>query len=153
MWYFHSHSAKATLSDNSDGSFQRHVCTDYRKYVSTEPKTRSLKSLNSKMFRSHSSVFIFKTIWYFYSNSIKAILSDTCSDSFQRHVCTEFQKLCFYWPKKRSFQSLNGKCSGPTPTYIYLKKYHIFTQIRQKRPSQTPIVARFRDTYALTSRK
>ena len=33
------------------------------------------------------------------------------------------------------------------------KNSNIFTQIQQKRPYQTPVVASFRDTYAPTSRK
>ena len=36
--------------------------------------------------------------------------------------------------------------------YIF-KNTDIFTQIQQKRPYQTPVMARFRDTYAPTSRK
>ena len=40
-----------------------------------------------------------------------------------------------------------------TPPLLHLKNCGIFTQIRQKRPSQTLTVARFRDTYAPTCRK
>ena len=67
-----------------------------RKYVSNEPQTRSFQYLNSKIFRSHSPVFISKKLWYFHSNSAKTNLSDTCGGSFQRHVCAEFKKICFY---------------------------------------------------------
>ena len=45
------------------------------------------------------------------------------------------------------------KSLGPTTPFFHLKKYGIFTQILQKRPSKTSAVARFRETYAPTSRK
>ena len=43
--------------------------------------------------------------------------------------------------------------SNFTPPFLYLKKWETFTQIQQKQPSQRPVVARVRDTYAPTSRK
>ena len=67
-----------------------------RKYVSNEPQTRSFQKLNNKIFRSHFPAFVFKKLWCFHSNSAKANLSDTCGGSFQRQVCTDFQKICFY---------------------------------------------------------
>ena len=42
---------------------------------------------------------------------------------------------------------------GPTTLFSYLKNYGIFTQILQKRPYKTPAVARFKETYAPTSRQ
>ena len=97
LWCFHSNSAKANLSDTCVAAcFRDTYAPTSRKYVSTEPKTRSFQYLNSKIFRSHSPVLIFKKLWYFHSNSAKTNLSDTCGGSFERHVCTEFQKICFY---------------------------------------------------------
>ena len=40
-----------------------------------------------------------------------------------------------------------------TPQFFYLKIYGILTQILQKRPSQTPAVAQFRDIYLSISKK
>ena len=45
------------------------------------------------------------------------------------------------------------KVLGNNFLFLYLKSCGIFTQIQQKAPSQTSAVARFRDTYAPTSRK
>ena len=42
---------------------------------------------------------------------------------------------------------------GPTAPFLYFKNSDIFTQIQQKPSYQTPAVARFRNTYAATSRK
>ena len=67
------------------------------KHASAKPKTRSFQLLNNNFFRFNSLVFIFKELWYFYSNSAKATLSDTWGGSLQRQVCTDFQKICFYW--------------------------------------------------------
>ena len=67
------------------------------KYVSTESKIRSSQKLHKIFFIFHFSVFRFQKQWYFHSNSAKTTLSDTCVGSFQRHVCTDFQKICFYW--------------------------------------------------------
>ena len=50
------------------------------------------------------------------------------------------------------FSNQTGKSLGPTPPFLYLKT-DIFTQIWSKRPSQTPVVALLRHTYAPTSRK
>ena len=41
----------------------------------------------------------------------------------------------------------------PHPVFKLVKNSDIFTQIREKQPSPTPVVARFRDTYAPTSKK
>ena len=168
QWYFHSNSAKTTLSNGCGDSFQRNVCTNFQKicfyrgkdknnfrsfqnkiisvvkekkilgptttfldfknsdifiqilpkrpyqmpvvarfrdtyartswkYVSTESKIRSSQKLHKIFFIFHFSVFRFQKQWYFHSNSAKTTLSDTCVGSFQRHVCTDFQKICFYW--------------------------------------------------------
>ena len=51
------------------------------------------------------------------------------------------------------FSNSTTKFLGPTRPFLYLKKRDIFTQIQQKRPSETPVVVSFRDTYAPTSRK
>ena len=72
-----------------------------KKYVSTEPKRRSLTEINNEIFRCHSSVFIFQKMWLFQSNSEKTTISDTCGGPFQRQVCTNFQKICFYWGKEK----------------------------------------------------
>ena len=45
------------------------------------------------------------------------------------------------------------KCLGRNPPFLYFKNSDTFTQIQQKQPYQTPVVARFRDIYAPTSRK
>ena len=50
------------------------------------------------------------------------------------------------------FSNQKVKIVGPTPPFLYFKKSDIFSQIQQKRPSQMPAVARFRHTYAPTSR-
>ena len=54
-------------------------------------------------------------------------------------------------PQTRSFQKLNNKVSASP--LLCLKTCGVFTQILQKRTSQTPVAACFRDTYAPTSRK
>ena len=51
------------------------------------------------------------------------------------------------------FSNLTRKVLEPTPSFFYFKNSNIFTQIQQKRPCQTLVVARFRDTHAPTSRK
>ena len=51
------------------------------------------------------------------------------------------------------FSNLTVKFLRLTPPFLNLKKWEIFTQIQQKQPSQRPVVARVRDTYAPTSRK
>ena len=45
------------------------------------------------------------------------------------------------------------KVLGNNFLFLYLKNCEIFTHIQQKPPSQTSALARFRDTYAPTSRK
>ena len=45
------------------------------------------------------------------------------------------------------------KYLGPTHPFLCFKNNDIFTRIQQKRPSQTPVVARFRDTYEPNARK
>ena len=71
------------------------------KYVSTEPKKKSFQLLNDKNLRSESSIFIFKRMWYFYSNWLKILSDDTL-----RHLrwlvlktrMPDFHKTCLYWP-------------------------------------------------------
>ena len=80
-------------------------------------------------------------------------LSDTCGGSFQSHVCTDFQRTYFYWAQNKIFLVLKQyNLWGPLSVFYILKNYGIFTQIQQKRPSQTPVVARFRDINAPTTR-
>ena len=67
-----------------------------KKYVSTEPKRKSLTSIKNEIFRCHSSVFIFQKLWYCQSNSAKKTLSDTSGCYFHRHVCPDFKKISFY---------------------------------------------------------
>ena len=45
------------------------------------------------------------------------------------------------------------KFVGPTPPFIYLKKVIFSVKFKKKRPSQTPLLAPFRDTYVPTSKK
>ena len=51
------------------------------------------------------------------------------------------------------FSNQKIKFVGAAPPFLYLKKCYIFSQIKKKRPSQTPVVAPFRDKYAPTSKK
>ena len=99
-----------------------------RKNICSEPKTEPFQYLNNKIVRSHSSVFIF------------ALTS-------RKHVSTE----------QDDFSNQTVKSLGPTPPFLFSKIcgiYHTyFTHIQQKRHSQTPAVALFRNTYAPTSRK
>ena len=76
-------------------SFRDTYAPTSRKYVSTEPNTRSFQQLNSKTFRSHSPVFTLKKMWYFHSNSVKPTFSENFGGSFQRHLCTDFKTICF----------------------------------------------------------
>ena len=88
---------------------------------------------------------------YFQSNSAKMTLSNTLGGSFWRHVCTDFKfLLCL---KQDHLRHQTIKVLGPTPPFLYFKKCHISSQVQQKRPSQTPAVAPFRDTYVPTSKK
>ena len=52
-----------------------------------------------------------------------------------------------------NFSNVARKCLGLTPLFLYFKHSDIFTQILQKWPCQTPLVAGFRDMYGPTSTK
>ena len=51
------------------------------------------------------------------------------------------------------FSSEIKKFLGPTLPFLNFKNSDTFTQIQEKRPYQPSVSARFRDTYAPTSRK
>ena len=54
-------------------------------------------------------LFICKKLWYFDSNSVKTTLSGNCGGSFQRHVGTEFQKICFHLAQDQIFSVVKQK--------------------------------------------
>ena len=56
-------------------------------------------------------------------------------------------------PRQDLLSSSTKKFLVPTHPFLYLKNWGVFTQIQQKRCSQTPAVARFKDTLVPTSRK
>ena len=74
-----------------------------------------------------------------------ACFRDTYTRTSRKYVSTE--------SKIRSFQELNKKKLFSTSPFIDLKNSDIFTQTLQKQPYPTPVLARFRDTYAPTFRK
>ena len=74
-----------------------------------ESKTKSFQQLKKKFFRSHSPFFRFQKQWHFHSNSVKTSLSDTCDGWFHRHVCTEFQEICFYWTQDKIIWEVKQK--------------------------------------------
>ena len=55
--------------------------------------------------------------------------------------------------RKDHINNLTKKNIGPIPPVLDFKNNNISTQILQKQPYQTPMVARLRDMYAPTSRK
>ena len=63
----------------------------------------------------------------------------------RKNICSE--------PKASPFQRLNNKIVKSHSSVFIFKKNDIFSQIQPKRPSQRPMVTRFKDTYAPTYRK
>ena len=55
--------------------------------------------------------------------------------------------------KRRSLTSKGNEICRCYSSFLYFKTYDISSQSQEKRPSQTPAVAPFRDTYGPTSRK
>ena len=51
------------------------------------------------------------------------------------------------------FSNETIKFLGPTPPFLYFKKCDLSSQIQEKRPSQTPAGAPFRERYAPTFKK
>ena len=51
------------------------------------------------------------------------------------------------------FSKSTRKVLALTHAFLYLKNNDIFTQIQQKTPNQTPVLAGFRDWYGLSSIK
>ena len=101
-----SNSTKTTLADTCGSLFQTMHAATSRKYDTNESQTRSFQRLNNKIFKYHFPVFILKKLRSFHSNFVKTLLSDTCNSSFQRHVWTNFQKICFYWAQDEIFSVL-----------------------------------------------
>ena len=62
------------------------------------------------------------------------------------------ENMFIHSPRQDHFSNQTIKLLDPSPPFLYLKKSDIFSQIQQKRPSQTPVVTPFRDTYAMTSK-
>ena len=54
--------------------------------------------------------------------------------------------------RQARFSNAAIKFLGLTPPFLYFKKCDISNQIQQKRPSETPVAAPFRGTYAPTSK-
>ena len=70
-----------------------------KNYVSTEPKTRLFRTLNNKIFKSHSSAFIFQEMYYFQSYLAKPFPSHICSGSFRE----------MYAPTSKKYISTDSK--------------------------------------------
>ena len=66
----------------------------------------------------------------FLLTSIKATLSETFGGFLQRHQCTDFEKLCYYWPWDK-INSVTKKFLVPTPSFIYYKNRDILTQFNK----------------------
>ena len=66
-------------------------------------------------------------------NSIKTTLSDHYDGSYQRHVCTNFQKICFYWTYDNTY-SVTKHFLAPTPPFIDFKNFDILTQFSKNNP-------------------
>ena len=97
-----------------------------RKYISTELNARSFLQLKNKVFRSHSPVFIFKTLWYFHSNPENTTLSENCDSLFQRDMnAPTSRKYASTEPQARSFQQLNNKpFRSHCPVFIFKKLWY-----------------------------
>ena len=75
---------------------------------------------------------------------VRARLRERYAPNSRKNVCSE--------PKASPFQRLNNKFVRSHSVFIF-KTNNIFSQIQPKRPSQRPVAAHFRDTYAPTCRK
>ena len=125
-----------------------------RKYIATEPNTKSFQLLNKKLLGPTLPFLDFKNSDIFtqiqqkrpYQTPLVADFRDTYASISRKYIATE--------PKTKSFQLLNENIfRSHSPVSRFQKNSDIFTQIQQKRPYQTRVVARFRGTYPPTSRK
>ena len=88
---------------------------------------------DKKDFSSYSPIYrLLKTV-IFSLNSIKTNVSDTSGSSLQTHVCTDVQKICFYW-NRGEIISGTKHFLVPTPQFIDFQNSDIFIEFNKNDP-------------------
>ena len=120
-----------------------------------------LLSLRQDRFNNSTSKFLGPTPPFSYSKTVIFSLKFSKNDRIRhlRWLVSEtrvhqlLENIFLLSLRQDHFSNSTINVLGSTPPFFYFKNSDIFTQIKQKQPFHTSVVACFRSTYSVNSRK